>query len=449
MKRAVILFTRIPVPGKTKTRLMPYFQPVECAELHVCFLRDIAAQIKEINADVFVFYAGTGTSGRAKDEAKLKKIFGESVHCVPQEGDGLGERMYRAICEVLEQGYDSCVLAGTDIPQLKRSDLEYAFRLLDVHDVVFGPTEDGGYYLTGMKRPVKEVFENQTYGHGSVLEQTVRALSEKQVSVGFAHIRSDIDTREDIQKFRAAMRRNPGLQKTETGKYLLKKQKISVIVPIYNEERTIESLQRQLKPLAEQCEILFVDGGSTDRTVSLIDPQFQILHAPKGRAKQMNLGAKKSSGDILFFLHSDSELPKHPLAEIRYVMKDHEAGCFGIAFHSANFFMWTCRVISNHRIRDRKVMFGDQGIFVDRDLFFRAGMFPELPIMEDYQFSLTLKEMGIRLGIAKHRIYTSDRRFPKKTVDKLRVMWKMNRLRKMYRDGVPIGQISDLYRDVR
>lgn len=111
--------------------------------------------------------------------------------------------------------------------------------------------------------------------------------------------------------------------------------------------------------------------------------------------------------------------------------------------------MWTCRVISNHRIKDRKVMFGDQGIFIDRELFFEAGMFPNLPIMEDYQFSLTLKEMGVKLGIAKHRIYTSDRRFPQKTIPKLKVMWKMNRLRKMYRDGVPIDRISKMYRDVR
>lgn len=94
-------------------------------------------------------------------------------------------------------------------------------------------------------------------------------------------------------------------------------------------------------------------------------------------------------------------------------------------------------------------MFGDQGIFVDRELFFKAGMFPELPIMEDYQFSLTLKEMGIRLGMAKRRIYTSDRRFPKGTIPKLRVMWKMNRLRKMYRDGVDIKAISAMYQDVR
>ena len=111
--------------------------------------------------------------------------------------------------------------------------------------------------------------------------------------------------------------------------------------------------------------------------------------------------------------------------------------------------MLTCRVISNHRIKDRKIMFGDQGIFVERELFFEAGMFPELPVMEDYQFSLTLKKMGIRLGMARRRIYTSDRRFPKGTIPKLKLMWKMNRLRKMYRDQVPAETIAKLYRDVR
>ena len=70
-------------------------------------------------------------------------------------------------------------------------------------------------------------------------------------------------------------------------------------------------------------------------------------------------------------------------------------------------------------------------------------------LLEDYQLSLTLKEMGVKIGIAKHRIYTSDRRFPKKTIPKLKVMWKMNRLRKMYRDGISIGKISNLYKDVR
>lgn len=225
--------------------------------------------------------------------------------------------------------------------------------------------------------------------------------------------------------------------------------KISIIIPIYNEETTIEKLLKSLEPLKGRCEILFVNGGSTDRTVELIGDEYPVYDTPKGRAKQMNYGAKISTGDVLFFLHCDSEVPATALEEIEQVMKKHKAGCFGIAFHSWHFFMFTCRVISNHRIKDRKVMFGDQGIFVDRELFFEVGMFPEIPIMEDYQFSLTLKERGIKLGMARHRIYTSARRFEGNTIQKLKIMWKMNRLRAMYRDGVEPEKIALLYQDVR
>lgn len=296
---------------------------------------------------------------------------------------------------------------------------------------------------------MKEAFGLSEYGHGTVFEETVKVLEKAGLTVGYVEILEDMDTPEDLRGYRARMRDCERLKQSETGKYLAKIAKISIIIPVYNEEKTIEKLQEQLEDLKDKCEILFVDGGSTDRTLELIRQEYTVIQGFKGRAVQMNEGAKRSTGDILLFLHCDSELPERPLAEIRRVMKDHAAGCFGIAFHSRNFFMWTCKVISNHRIKDRKVMFGDQGIFVDRDLFFEAGMFPELPIMEDYQFSLNLKEMGVKLGMAKRRIYTSDRRFPKGTISKLKVMWKMNRLRKMHRDGVDIHLISQMYKDIR
>ena len=143
--------------------------------------------------------------------------------------------------------------------------------------------------------------------------------------------------------------------------------KISIIIPTYNEESTIERLMETLEPLNERCEILFVDGGSTDGTLALLKDRYPVIQSPKGRAKQMNKGAEESSGDVLFFLHCDSEVPATALEEIETVMKKYRAGCFGIAFHSYNFFMFTCRVISNHRIKDRKVMFGDQGISRDAD----------------------------------------------------------------------------------
>ncbi len=130
--------------------------------------------------------------------------------------------MYQAIEYVLEKGYDSCVLIGTDIPELKCSDLEYAFRLLDVNDVVFGPTVDEGYYLVGMKRPVCEVFEKKTYGTGNVLEQTVQPLQEMGLTIGYVRRLQDMDDRDDITAYRSRMRTQKLLQNTHTGRYLLK-----------------------------------------------------------------------------------------------------------------------------------------------------------------------------------------------------------------------------------
>lgn len=443
MERAVIIFTRVPLPGQTKTRMMPGISAAGCARLHTCFLKDIARECEKTGAHLYIAYTPEGKQGL------LYNIFGRKQHYMPQRGGDLGSRMYRAIREVLEKGYQSCVLIGSDVPEVSWRHLNQAFDILRKQDVVLGPTMDGGYYLVGMKTPKASVFEVKSYGKNRALQDTVCQLEKAGLSAGFAKRLWDMDTCEDLQGYRQRMRQNVRLQKTATGKYLAKTSRISVIIPVYNEKMTIVSLQNQLEPLRGKCEIVFVDGGSTDGTLELIKPYFKVLQSEKGRAKQMNAGARASHGDILFFLHCDSELPPRPLAHIRRVMKRHSAGCFGIAFHSRNFFMFTCRVISNHRVKDRKIMFGDQGIFVDRRLFFQVGMFPDIPVMEDYQFSLTLKEQGVKLGMTGRRIYTSDRRFPKGTVAKLKLMWKMNRLRKMYRDQAPIDQIDKMYRDVR
>ena len=94
MRRAIILFTRVPVPGKTKTRMMPYLTEKQCAALHTCFLRDIEAQCRKCEADVFVSYAP-----EEGGEEKLKHILGEQAGYFPQEGEGLGERMYHALAK--------------------------------------------------------------------------------------------------------------------------------------------------------------------------------------------------------------------------------------------------------------------------------------------------------------------------------------------------------------
>lgn len=466
--KAVILFTRVPEPGRTKTRMMPYLSAEECAELQSCFLRDISAEISKTGADLFVCYdapdgekkqpahhnAQTGEKKQPAHynaqagEKKLRALCGQAAY-FPQTGEDLGARMHNALARVFEEGYTSCLLFGSDIPEIRSEDLLKAFDQLGRHDVVIGPSADGGYWLIGMHRPHSCLFENRQYSHGSVLEELIRTAGQEGLSAGLCRELQDMDTPSDLADFRSRMRRDPALRRSHTGRFLAEKMTISVIVPVYNEISTIDAMIRQLEGIRNEAEIIIADGGSTDGTCDVIPDWCRLLHTPKGRARQMNAGAEAATGDILFFLHCDSELPDDAVAEIRKVMTTHEAGCFGIAFHSRQFFMWTCRVMSNLRAGKRRIMFGDQGIFITRELFSQLGGYPELPIMEDYQLSLTMKEQGVKPGMCRHRIYTSDRRFPKKNIPKLRVMWKMHMLRLAYRMGKPIEDIAAQYRDIR
>ncbi|HIW21331.1 MAG TPA: TIGR04283 family arsenosugar biosynthesis glycosyltransferase [Candidatus Dorea intestinavium] len=442
MKKAIIIFTRIPAEGKTKTRLMPSFSPKECKDFHIATLRDLYDVCASCKKDIILSYLADG------DFASFKALFPANVRFIPQRGTNLGERMYYALLDAL-QVYDCCLLLGTDVPEVSKKDLKQAFSFLKNKDVVLGPTFDGGYFLVGMKKPIKELFKDKTYSHSEVFKEAYDSVTPNY-SVGILTKKHDMDTLADIKSYRKRLQTASSKHYTftRTQKFLIKKELISIIIPIYNEEKTIKDLQKQLWPLRKECEIIFVDGGSTDLTKELIYPDFTLLFSGKGRANQMNAGAKISHGSILFFLHSDSFLPANFLTEIRKVMIGHSFGGFGISFLSKSPLMRINEHLSNRRMK-RGIIFGDQGIFIDRTLFFKIGLYPNIPIMEDYQLSLTLKSLGIRPGFATKTIATSARRYPQGFLKKLLLMAQMARLRSAYRNGVAPDLIAKKYKDIR
>lgn len=439
---ALIIFTREPVAGHTKTRLMPYLSGEQCADLHLCFLHDIVKEAVKTDADICVSYTGG-------EPQELRRVFGENAAYREQIGDDLGAKMLNAIRAVIDSGYSKVVLIGTDIPEICTESICKAFDALDRSDVVIGPTEDGGYYLIGMKKTHEGAFKVRKYGSGTVLDDTVKSIREDGLTVSFADAYMDIDTREDIQSYCRRMRLDERLQNTETGKFLAENIPISVIIPTYNESASIINMMDQLEEYRNQAEIIFVDGGSSDDTVEKIGDRYTVIRSGKGRAVQMNTAAEKCCGDIIFFLHCDSKLPESAIAEVRRCMTSNAYGCFGVRFESRNFFMWTNRIISNHRAWKRGLPFGDQGIFIDRKLFFEVGMFPELPIMEDYEFGRRLVACGIKPGKTAEPITTSSRRYGKGTIGILKTEYKMWNLRRLYRKGLSIDEISEMYRDIR
>ena len=223
--------------------------------------------------------------------------------------------------------------------------------------------------------------------------------------------------------------------------------KISLIIPIYNESKTIAPMLQQLENLPGDWEILFADGGSCDDTLEQIGGRYTVLHAPKGRANQMNFAAGKASADVLWFVHCDSRLPKDAHAQISAaVEKGAKWGCFHIGFDYDGPFMGCNTYLSNRRAK-KGIAFGDQGIWIRRELFEEVGGFPDLPIMEDYEFSLGLQRKNIPICQLPGQIITSGRRYEKRFP--LITMWQMFYLRCLYRRGVDIQEIARRYKDIR
>ena len=221
--------------------------------------------------------------------------------------------------------------------------------------------------------------------------------------------------------------------------------KISIITPIYNESAKIGTFLQELEKLSGDFEVLFADGGSTDDTVSKIPGVYRVIPCGKGRAVQMNTAAKEASGDYLWFVHCDSRIPADGIQEIEDSGADF--GCFHIGFDYDGPFMGCNTFMSNRRAIMDHIAFGDQGIWIKRDLFLAQGGFPELPIMEDYEFSRQMKRQKIRLTVLSGRIITSGRRY--QTNHPLKTMWSMIWLRHLYRRGMDIQEIARRYKDIR
>ena len=224
--------------------------------------------------------------------------------------------------------------------------------------------------------------------------------------------------------------------------------RLSIIIPVLNEERTIAATLADLDRV-EAAEVIVVDGGSTDRTAeSVRATSARLVVSPRGRAAQMNAGARQAAGDVLLFLHADTKLPAGASRDIRECMADPccVGGRFDIRLDSTRPLLRLVGRMISLRSRLTRVATGDQAIFVRRAVFERLGGFPEIPLMEDVAFSRALKKAG-RIACLRARVTSSARRWEQHgAVRTILLMWV---LKLLYLAGVPPTRLKRLYGEAR
>lgn len=426
MSHPLIIFTRFPEVGKTKTRMIPLLGAEGAAQLQREMTEHTVRQARKTDARIEVRYTG-GTM------EKMRDWLGTDLNYAEQGEGDLGHRMERAFEAHFSDGTQKAVIIGADCPSNDWRNIQNAFELLEQHDCVIGPANDGGYYLIGLngrascpRAPAAEgrtagtaaptpLFQNIDWGGKGVFQQTMNAASGLKVEL--LKLLHDVDVPEDLPP------------------------RISVIIPTLNEEDylpdTLERVQEGFN-----IEAVVVDCGSTDGTPSIVPDGLTCLD---GRAGQQNLGAKSATGELLLFLHADTLLPDGWDWIVRETLSDATVALGAFTFRVRESFPGRTFIekTANWRSKSGSMPFGDQGLFLRKETFEQAGGFPELPIMEDYAFVRLMQRLGKVVTVPEAAI-TSGRRWADHGVFKVTLVNKLMILG--YHLGIPPHRLASFYR---
>jgi rSAM/selenodomain-associated transferase 2 len=223
--------------------------------------------------------------------------------------------------------------------------------------------------------------------------------------------------------------------------------RLSIVLPVLNEAAGLGAALQALAPLrARGAEIIVADGGSSDPSTELAQAGgARVVHAPRGRALQMNAGAAQARAEVLLFLHADTRLPANADELIREALAGGAQvwGRFDVAITGRPAMLRLIAALMNLRSRLTGIATGDQAIFMTRAAFNAVGAFPAQPLMEDIEMSRRLLQLS-RPACLRAKVQTSGRRWESRGV--WRTVLLMWRLRFAYWRGAAPERLAELYR---
>ena len=401
----MLIFTRYPEPGTTKTRLIPLLGAEGAANLQRKMTEHTVFQVKRLatrhELSVEVRYEGG-------DKNIMQTWLGKDFEYRPQGTGDLGQRMKRSFEDAFRTGASEAVIIGTDIPKLTHGIIQKAFDALKQKNMALGPAKDGGYYLIGLRKnslsqAIPDLFSGINWGAGDVLEKTIKIADNAGLSFSLLDVLEDIDHPEDLMIWERLQHKNPTA---------FNPNRISIIIPAINEANTIAKTIESIGP-GDKKEIILVDGGSIDNTVSIAKSLgARVITSSPPRARQMNRGAEHATADVLIFLHADTRLPEkfEDVIFNSFKLPKMVAGAFELRMDSPAPGLRLIERLANWRSRYLKMPYGDQAIFLSSKLFQDLGGFLDIPIMEDFELIRRLQKKGTII-ILPLPVFTSARRW--------------------------------------
>jgi rSAM/selenodomain-associated transferase 2 len=224
---------------------------------------------------------------------------------------------------------------------------------------------------------------------------------------------------------------------------------ISVVIPVLREQGLINGAIQRIRGLTSggTAEIIVVDGGTEAETLAVIrDDEVKRIASERGRGKQMNKGAAAAKGDVLLFLHVDTQLPPDALRRIIALMDEtrFSAGAFDLGISALGLSYRIIEKAASLRSRLTGIPYGDQAIFIRRNYFMSLGGYKELPIMEDVNLMRRIRRGGGRIGFIREKVRTSARRWEKEGV--VRCTCRNWIIMALYLLGVPPERLAAWYR---